>query len=135
MNPVVTALVSGVVGGGLFGGIGSFLVNRSIAHKTAHETRAADLKLPAEMDSLTVQGAEQAVLTMKAALESAAGRITQLEAERASDRQRIVDLEAKVRDLQRQVESANRSVTEAHRRGQEIQAELAAFRQDQARRR
>lgn len=98
---LVTVVVTGLLTGGIGTGIGALVVGRATARKTNSEAHQLDAKLPAEIDSITVQGAEAAVLTMRSALESATARIAQLEQERASDRQRIADLESKVEELRR----------------------------------
>ena len=116
-------------------GIGALVVGRATARKTNSEAHQLDAKLPAEIDSITVQGAEAAVLTMRSALESATARIAQLEQERASDRQRIADLESKVEELRRKVEAAERALGDARRAGTELRQELEQFVRDQQGRR
>lgn len=132
-NPIVIIVVA-LLGGGLVGGVASLITGRAVARKTTSEARAVDAKLPAEVDSVVVQGAEAAVLTMRSALDSATARIAQLEQEREQDRKRIADLEAKVERLQRKVDSAERSLMEARQEGAELREELGAFLRDQGRR-
>ena len=107
---LIYGIVTVVLSGGLGAGAASLITSRAMARKTKSETNAIDAKLPAEIDSVVVQGAEQAVLTMDAALKSAQARISQLEEERAGDRARITELEAKVDRLQGKVEQAERAV-------------------------
>lgn len=133
-STVLVALVTGILSGGLIGAIASLIVGRATARKTNAEAKALDRKLPAEVDSVVVQGAEAAVLTMERALASAQGRIAQLEREREADRQRITELEAKVTRLQGKVESAERHLSDARREGAELRHELDAFLRDQGRR-
>lgn len=128
---IIVTVVVALLGGGLVGGVAALITGRAMARKTASETRALDAKLPAEVDSVVVQGAEAAVLTMKSALDSATARITQLEEERAEDRKRIGELEAKVRRLEERVRAAERSLTKARLEGAEVRAELTAFIREQ----
>lgn len=130
MDPIV-AIVIALLGGGLLGGLASFIVGRATARKTNSEAAAVDAKLPAEVDSVVVQGAETAVLTMKQALDSATARIAQLEGEREADRKRIADLEAKVQRLQGKVDAAGRSLQAARREGAELRDEFSAFLREQ----
>jgi peptidoglycan hydrolase CwlO-like protein len=128
---LIYGIVTVVLSGGLGAGAASLITSRAMARKTKSETNAIDAKLPAEVDSVVVQGAEQAVLTMDAALKSAQARISQLEQERAGDRARITELEAKVDRLQGKVEEAERAVRAARTEGAELRAELDALVRDQ----
>lgn len=128
---LIYGIVTVVLSGGLGAGAASLITSRAMARKTKSETNAIDAKLPAEVDSVVVQGAEQAVLTMDAALKSAQARISQLEQERAGDRARITELEAKVDRLQGKVEQAERAVRAARTEGVELRAELDALVRDQ----
>lgn len=132
---IITTLVTTLLAGGLGTGIGALVTGRANARKTTTEAKAIDAKLPAEVDSVVVQGAEAAVLTMRSALESATNRIAQLEQEREGDRKRIAELEAKVEDLRRKVETAERALGDARLAGQELRRELEAFVKDQKERR
>ena len=128
---LTTIIVTTVLSGSIFGAVASLITRRAMARKTNAEAKAVDAKLPAEVDSVVVQGAEAAVLTMRSALESATARIAQLEGERAADARRIADLEGKVEQLRRKVETAERALTEARRAGQELRAELEQFVEEQ----
>lgn len=128
---LIYGIVTVVLSGGLGAGVASLITSRAMARKTKSETNAIDAKLPAEVDSVVVQGAEHAVLTMDAALKSAQARISQLEQERAGDRARITELEAKVDRLQGKVEQAERAVRAARTEGAELRAELDALVRDQ----
>ena len=130
-SDLVTVIVTGLFTGGIGTGIGALIVGRATARKTTSEARQLDAKLPAEVDSVVVQGAEAAVLTMRSALESATNRIAQLEQERAGDRQRIADLEGKVEQLRRKVEAAELALGDARRAGTELREELEQFVRDQ----
>jgi hypothetical protein len=131
---LIYGIVTVILSGGLGAGLASLITSRAMARKTKSETNAIDAKLPAEVDSVVVQGAEQAVLTMDAALKSAQARISQLEAERAGDRARITELEAKVDRLQGKVEQAERAVRAARTEGVELRAELDALVREQGNR-
>lgn len=128
---VITALLSGSI----FAAIATLVVSRSTARKNDADAKAVDAKLPAEVDSVVVQGAELAVLTMKTALDSATNRIAQLETERDEDRRRIAELEAKVRRLEAKVTTAERALMDARTAGAALREELADFMREQQRRR
>lgn len=132
---LVTTVVTGLLAGGLGTGLGALITGRALARKTHSEARAVDAKLPAEVDSVVVQGAEAAVLTMKAALDSATSRIATLEKERDSDRRRILELESKVEALRSMVETAEKALGEARAAGAALRAELEQFVREQDSRR
>lgn len=134
MSDNVQALVLALLGGGLVASVATLITSKAVARKTGAETKALAAKLPAEVDSIAVQGAEAAVLTMKAALDSATARIGQLEDERETDRKRIAGLERRVEDLRRKVESAERALGTARQEGEAIRAELEQFVAEQSRR-
>ena len=92
MSDLLTLIVTGLLGGGLVGGVASLITGHALARKTNVEAKGLDAKLPAEIDSVVVQGAESAVLTMRSALESATARIKELETDRENDRKRIGEL-------------------------------------------
>lgn len=135
MSDAIVTIVTALLAGGLGTGVGALITGRATARKTVSEAKAVDAKLPAEVDSVVVQGAEAAVLTMKAALESATSRIATLESERAQDRERIADLERKVDQLRRKVETAERALGEARQAGAALRLELEEFVREQDRRR
>lgn len=132
---VLELLVTALLSGSIFAAIATLIVSRSTARKNHADAKAVDAKLPAEVDSVIVQGAESAVLTMKAALDSATGRIAQLETEREEDRKRIAELEAKVRRLEAKVSTAERALTDARNAGVALREELTDFMREQQRRR
>jgi septal ring factor EnvC (AmiA/AmiB activator) len=135
VRDVIILVVSGITGGGIFTAIASLITGRAIARKTNVEGEVLVAKLPAEVDSVVVQGAEQAVLTMRSALESATLRITELEEDRADDRRRIAELENKVRELEAKVRRAEEALTEARDAGASLRRELAEFSRDRDHRR
>lgn len=109
----------------------ALISGRATAHKTGAETRGLEAKLPAEVDSVVVQGAEAAVLTMDKALKAAQARIDDLEAarqrdaeERARDRKRMAELEAQVDDLRTKVDHAESALKAARQAGEALTAEL-----------
>lgn len=128
-------IVTGLLSGSIFAAVATLIASKATARKTNAEAKGLAAKLPAEVDSVVVQGAESAVLTMKAALESATERIAQLEHERESDRKRIAELEGKVNELRRKVERAEDALGDARKAGADLRAELEAFINEQARRR
>lgn len=131
---MVELLVTALLSGGLATALATLITSRALAGKTAAEAKGLEARLPAEVDSVVVQGAEAAVLAMRSALESASGRIADLERDRAADRQRIEDLERKVDELRAKVEKAERALGDARQAGAELRAELSAFARDRDRR-
>lgn len=125
-------VISGVLSGGIVAAVATLWTARTNAHKTNADVDALMAKLPVEVDSISVQGAEAAVLTMKAALESARSHIVQLEKDRESDRLRIAQLERRVDELQDRVKAASRALWIAHTDSEAIRAELAALQTEQA---
>lgn len=134
MSDLVTTLVTVLLSGGVFAAIATLITSRAVARKSNSETKAIDAKTPVEVDSIAVQGADMAVLTMSRALESATSRIDQLEREREEDRRRIRDLEDKVEELRGKVETAEAALADARQTGAQLTAELASFVQERARR-
>jgi Na+/phosphate symporter len=106
--------------GAVAGALTTAMTGRSTARKSDVESEGIAAKLPAEVDSVVVQGAEQAVITMAKALEAANQQNAQLLEEnerqrvgRIEDRQRIEALEAKVRELLSQVDRAESALHQA----------------------
>lgn len=117
--------------GAAAGALATVVTGRSTARKTDTETRTMDAKLPAEVDSVVVQGAEQAVITMAKALESANQRIEELVAarvqdalERAADRAEMVRLQARVDELEAKVDLAEAATREARDASRQLSEEL-----------
>lgn len=132
---VVSLVITGLLSGGLAAAAASLITARANAKNTAAATKALETRLPVEVDSVIVQGAESAVLTMRSALESATKRIAELEADREADRRKIAELERRVEDLRLKVEIANEAVSAAQAASSALRIELEAFVSDQARRR
>ena len=130
----VRTLITVVLSGSVFGAIAALITSKATARKTHAEAKALDAKLPAEVDSVVVQGAESAVLLMRSALESAQARISQLEREREADRQRIAELEAKVNNLEAKVRRAEAALADARTSSAALRAELEDFLTEQRRR-
>lgn len=128
------SLIPVLLSGGLFAAIATLVTSRALAGKTKAEAAGVAAKTPAEVDSIVVQGAEAAVLTMRSALESATARIASLEADRAADRQRIAELEERLDELRLKVDRADEALSEARAAGQALREELATFRRDTERR-
>lgn len=125
-------VISGILSGGIVAAIATLWTARTNAHRSNADVDALLAKLPVEVDSISVQGAEAAVLTMKAALDSARAHIMQLEKDREADRQRIAQLEQRVDELQERVKAASRALRIAHTDSESIRGELAALKADQA---
>jgi len=117
------------------GAVGALITGRATANKTTAEARVIDAKLPPEVDSIVVQGAEQAVLVMGRALDSAQNRIKALEdeavrleeerkRERAADRERMAELEAEVKELRRKVAESERTSAEARKAADKFAIQL-----------
>lgn len=107
MNPLTTLVITGVLGGGLVQGIATLISSRSTAKKLATERKSIDAKLPAEVDSVIVTGAEQAVLSMSKALEAADRRIAELERREKAAERTIEQLRRDVADLRRRLDECN----------------------------
>lgn len=133
-DELLKLIVTGLLSGGAFAAVAAIITSRSAAKKGAAEVGAINAKLPAEVDSVVVQGAESAVLVMQAALDSATKRIAQLERERESDRERIRELEAKVTQLEAKVQRAERALGDAREAGAALRQELEDFVAEQRRR-
>lgn len=135
LGDLLPVVVTGILSGGIGAGIATLIKARSEARNLDASARAVEAKLPAEVDSVVVQGAEAAVLTMRSALESATARIAELEEDRAEDRARIAELEQKVRELEAKVRRAEEALTEARDAGASLRRELAEFARDRDHRR
>lgn len=135
MNELITIVVTGLLSGGMGAGVATLIKARAEARGSDATTTSTLTKLPAEVDSVVVQGAEAAVLTMRAALESASQRIGELEQDRRDDRARIDQLERKVEELRAKVEAAERALGDAREAGAELRRELTAFARDRDTRR
>lgn len=131
----VRTLITVILSGSVFGAVAALITSKATARKTHSEAKALDAKLPAEVDSVVVQGAESAVLLMRSALESAQARISQLEQEREADRKRIAELEAKVAGLEAKVQRAEAALADARTAGASLRKELEDFVAEQRRRR
>lgn len=107
MNPLTTLVITGVLGGGLVQGIATLISSRSTAKKLSTERKSIDAKLPAEVDSVIVTGAEQAVLSMSKALEAADRRIAELERREKAAERTIEQLRRDVADLRRRLDECN----------------------------
>ena len=134
-DETVRTLITVVLSGSIFSAVAAVIASRATARKTNAEAKAVDAKLPAEVDSVVVQGAESAVLLMRSALESAQARIGQLEQEREADRKRIAELEAKVAGLEAKVHRAEAALADARTAGASLRKELEDFVAEQRRRR
>lgn len=132
---VASLIITALLSGGGAAAIASLITARANAKNTDAATKALEARLPVEVDSVIVQGAESAVLTMRSALESAQRRIAELEADREADRKKIADLERRVDDLRRKVEIANDAVAAAQAASAALRIELEAFVADQNKRR
>ena len=108
---VVTGVISLVVGGTGATAITTFVKGKSEARKTDAETRTLNARTPIELDSLAVQGADAAVLTMQRSLTSANETIARLERERDHAAGRIEQLEARIASLQETLTEAQTALT------------------------
>jgi len=120
---------------------GAWITGRATAHKTNTEARGIEAKLPAEVDSVVVQGAEAAVLAMQNALDAVnkerardRARIEQLEAEREADRKRIAALESQVSQFRKQLETAEEHLTVARKTGENLTQQITTLMREQNKR-
>lgn len=123
----ISAVAVGLAGG-------SWITGRATARKTTSEARGIDAKLPAEIDSVVVAGAEAAVLTMDKALQSANKRIDQLEAEREADRKRIAALEQQVAQFRGELRTAEEHLTAARKTGELLTNQINTLMREQGKR-
>lgn len=131
---LVTIAVTSLMSGSVFAAAATWITSRATARKTMTETRVLETKLPPEAGNIVVEGATAAVLTMQRALESADGRIKQLEKERESDRERMAELEAKVRRLEAKVSTAEKAASEARQDGAVLRKEIEQLIKEQRKR-
>jgi chromosome segregation ATPase len=124
-------IVLAILGGGLLMGAASLVTARTLAYKTKAETDIAEGKAPVERDSIAVQGAEQAVLTMQRSMEAAEkraekaeSRISTLEREREEDRATIERLQAQLREVSLQAEHAEQAAAAAREQATALQNQL-----------
>jgi uncharacterized coiled-coil protein SlyX len=109
MNPTLIAVLASL-GTGTIAGAVTLWSGRALAGKTRAEQEGIQAKLPAEVDSVVVQGAEQAVITMAKALEAANARSEQEAKDRAEDRIVIESLRRRVRELEAKVDVAEEAL-------------------------
>lgn len=112
----------------------AFLTGRANAKKTRTESRGLEAKLPAEVDSIAVQGAEAAVLAMAEALKSARSEIVDLREGRAADRARMLEMEKEISDLREQIRVVEQHLIEAREKGKRLAAQVASYMKEQDRR-
>ncbi|GAB3988903.1 hypothetical protein [Nocardioides marmoraquaticus] len=124
MNPLVELLLAGLLGGSLWQGISSLRQSGWLARKAKAETIAVDAKTPVEVDSIVVQGAEQAVLTMSKALDAANNDNAQLRAENASLRDEARALHLEVAELRKKVDAAEAATAVAKRASEALEERL-----------
>lgn len=138
MSELLQVAFLGILSGGLFGALASVVRERATAKKSHAETDAIESKLPAEVESISVQGAQTAVLAMREALTAAGVRIAELERscaedrarfkrEREEDRERIRELEMRVAIADRKARDAQRAANDAQQETSSLRAELAAY--------
>lgn len=123
----MSATVLGVIGTLLSAvslAAGAIITSRATGRKTHVEAKGLEARLPAEIDSVVVQGAEQAVLTMGKALESANLRCEQLEREKAQLIAHLTELETKVATLEGKVAEAETAASAARQAGDALRVEL-----------
>jgi hypothetical protein len=108
---LIVALVSAILGGGLFTGLASII-------KAKAETK----RIPLDLNSLSIGTAERALLMLKTALDEAEEKILQLKQERDDDRQRhlvesaekdrrITELETDLRNFLLQFNDVQKTLT------------------------
>lgn len=125
-------IVTGLLSGSLFAALATLVTSRTTARKTDAERVALVERAPAERDNIIVTGAEAAVLTMKAALDSAQGRIAELERDRESDRRRMADLETRHAAIAAALDVAEAALAEARLIGDELARQLRDLRAERA---
>lgn len=131
MSDWLTLLVSVILSVGGGAGIASLVTARSIRARNEAETQILREKAPVEVDSIAVQGAEQAVLTMQRSMaaaekraERAERRISTLEQERDEDRRTIERLQTQLREVSLQAEHAEQAASAARQQASSLQEQL-----------
>ena len=122
---VLASIVTGVIalGGGVAGG--TYWRRRSEARKIDTESAAARAKLPAEVDSVVIQNAEQALAMQLQVNLSVVAENTRLLAEMARKDQEIEMLHGTVDTAYATIEGLRADLTEAHRFGHELLRKLS----------
>ncbi len=90
--PVIVQLAGPFLGGTLVTGIGTYVLGRR--------------KAPAEVDSIIVNGAETAVVALKAVLEAETARANRAEAERDRALERVASMEIRLDAVQLMLDEA-----------------------------
>jgi chromosome segregation ATPase len=127
VNPGLVGLIAVVLGGGFFTGLASLITSRANSKQLKAQSAAVDARLPAEVDSVVVTGAERAVLTMGKALDAAERRIAELEKREDEAEEVIAQLRNELADLRRQIDSCNESLRQAQARATALSERLAAI--------
>lgn len=124
----ITALVTGVLSGGLFTGLALLIKGRSEVREIDARTDSARARLSPEVDSVVVQNAEQALEMQKHVNESLVAEVARKDAH-------IVSLETKIAALSNDLATANQfghemvnKLAQANERYSELQREVAAYR-------
>lgn len=122
---LLTAIITGVIalGGGLAGG--TYWRGRSEARKIDTEADAARAKLPAEVDSVVIQNAEQALAMQLQVNLGVVAENVRLHAEIARKDQEIQMLHGTVDTAYATIEGLRVDLTEAHRFGHELLRKLS----------
>lgn len=119
-NQVITLIVSFLVGGGLFAGIGALIGARAQVRKVQIEEERA----PAETQSIWLGGAEKAVVALQQALDRMSVEITRLESALDAERQRSEAKDQRIAKLEHRLsvmrEQLNRLQWQADQLGVDI---------------
>jgi predicted nucleic acid-binding Zn-ribbon protein len=131
----VTLLITGVLSGGLFSGLTIVLKGRSEVREIDARTDTARARLPADVDSVVVQSAEQALEMQKHVNESLVAELARRDDVIARKDAHIMSLETKIAALSSDLASANnfghdmvKALAQANERYGELQREVAAYR-------
>jgi chromosome segregation ATPase len=127
VSPLLVVGITGVLGGGMFGGIASLISSRATAKNFTAQQKAIDVKLPAEVDSVVVSGAEQAVLSMGRALDAAERRIAELERREIEAERIIAELRRELATLRVQIDDCNTALDQAEAKVTALSARLSAI--------
>lgn len=133
----VQTIVASILSGGVFLGIGTFLQGRKNAQKIGIEAKAIEKKLPMQLDSMILKGAEGTVVMMQAVNERLVEEMARHEAEYQADIVRR-DLEktktdAHVTALESQITELRHSLVEANTLSHSLLVQLDAAHQQYAR--
>ena len=120
---LISILVTVVLSGGLASVVTIIVQGRQTARKIKAETASLSAKLPAEVDSIAIQGAESAVTMLQITNQSLVEENTRL-------RSHIDRLEIMVAGYRQRLEAAESALHMARQEYAALESEIQSFRQN-----